>query len=423
MGNIREVRISRKTRIGDYDQFAKGTEAGLRKIAKPLRGRRILHVNATADGGGVAELLQGQVSFENALGLASRWFVINAPSRFFAATKQMHNLLQGKSGRLDEGSKRFYLEMNRAFGRSLMRIVSSFRPHAVVIHDPQPLAAIGALAGKVPVISRLHGDLLTPNTETLEFIRPFLMKAKRVVMSNRDYLKNFPWLSPRQADIIYPAIDPFSAKNKPMEKDAAARILEGFGVNPTKPLIAQISRFDPWKDPMGVVQAYYRAKNVFPTLQLALVGLTLAKDDPGAADIFRQIKKHEKGDPDIFLFADPRITKRVPNDALVSAAYVASEVIVQKSIREGFGLTMTEAMWKGKALVAGRTSGARAQISDGRNGILVSSPEEAGRAIVRLLRHPAFRAKLGRAARESVRRHFLMPRFVADNLKLYKEVA
>jgi trehalose synthase len=420
MGNLREVRITRTVRVSDYDQFLKGTAAKLRRTAEPLRGKRVLHVNATGVGGGVAELLRSQVPIERALGLKSRWHVIGAPPRFFVITKQIHNLLQGKSGGLDEASKNFYLEVNREIGHALLRVAASFRPHLVVIHDPQPLAAMGALTGKIPVIARLHEDLLTPNPQTLEFIRPFLMKAKRVVMSSRDYMKSFPWLSPRTIRIIYPAIDPLSTKNQPLSPDVAHKVLEEFGVNPTKPLIAQVSRFDPWKDPMGVIQAYYIAKNEVPNLQLVFVGLILAKDDPEAASIFKQAKKHAKGDPDIFLFADPRVTERVPNDLLVNAAYTASAIVVQKSIREGFGLTMTEAMWKGKPVVAGKTSGAIIQIRNGKNGLLVSSPDEAGRAIVRLLEHPDLRAKLGRAARESVRRHFLMPRFIADNLALYQ---
>lgn len=422
MSNLHEVRLARTVRVADYDRFLKGTGTKLRRLARPLKGKRILHVNATAvnGGGGVAELLRSQVPFERALGLKSRWYVMRAPSRFFAITKQLHNFLQGKSGGLDEASRNFYLEVNRDIGRALLRIAKSFRPDLVVLHDPQPLAGAGIIAAKVPVIARLHEDLLTPNPQMLEFIRPFLMKARRVVLSSRDYKKNFPWLPPRMTSIIYPAIDPLSKKNKPLPLAVARKELQGFGVNPTEPLIAQVSRFDPWKDPMGVIRAYYLAKNAVPNLQLVLLGLILAKDDPQAVDIFNQAKKHAKGDPDIFLFADPRVLRHISNDLLVNAIYTVSDVIVQKSIREGFGLTMTEAMWKGKPIIAGRTSGALVQVKDKKNGILVSSPEEAGRAIVQLLRHPALRTRLGRAARESVRRRFLMPRYIADNLSLYR---
>jgi trehalose synthase len=423
MGNLREVHIAHTVRVGAYDRFLRGGEAQLRQLARPLKGTRILHVNATDVGGGVAELLQSQVPFERALGLKSRWYVIEAPERFFTITKQMHNLLQGKSGGLDEASKNFYLETSREIGRALARVAASFRPHIIVIHDPQPLAAASAIAADIPIISRLHEDLLTPNPETLEFIRPFVMKAKSVVMSSRDYVKNFPWLAPKTIRIIYPAIDPLSEKNRPLEDEVAHRVLTEFGVNPTKPLIAQVSRFDPWKDPMGVIQAYYKAKNAVPDLQLVLMGLMLAKDDPQGEEIFARVKKHAKGDPGIFLFADPRIAARLSDSLLVNAVYTASDVIIQKSIREGFGLTMTEAMWKGKAVVAGRTTGALIQIRNGKNGLLVSSPEEAAKVIVRLLRRPALRAKLGRAARASVLRRFLMPRFVADNLAAYRSLA
>jgi len=406
--------------LSEYDQFQKGTARMLRRLAKPLRGTRVMHVNATAQGGGVAELLQSQVPFERALGLESRWYAMDAPESFFAITKHLHDLLQGASGSLSENDKSLYRATNGEFASSLTRIMASFRPDVVVIHDPQPVPLIVAAAAKAPVVARLHGDLLTPNPQTMEFVRPFLAPAKKVVVSNRDYLAGMPWLPARRAAIIYPAIDPLSEKNKDLAPEVAHKILEEFGVNQTKPLIAQVSRFDPWKDPLGVIQAYYRAKNKIPDLQLVLSGLFLAHDDPEARAIFRAVQKHAKGDRDIFLFADPRTTRQfVADDLLVSAIYTASTLMVQKSLREGFGLTMTEAMWKGKAVIAGATSGAKVQIKDGRTGIMVSSPEEAARAIIETIKDETMRRRLGRAARESVRRRFLMPRFIADNLKLY----
>ena len=419
MGKFDLVDVSRKLQIKDYERFGKGTEHRLRGLARPLRGARIIHVNTTSVGGGVAELLQSQVPFERALGIKSRWYAIRAPHQFFSATKQLHDLLQGKHGKLGEKEKNTYLEVNRGLGKLFAGIVRSFRPDLVVIHDPQPLPLIAALNGKVPIISRLHLDLLTPNPLTLEFIRPFITNADRVILSSREYAANLPWVPKSRKVVIFPAIDPLAEKNRDISPDTARGILRTFGVNMAKPVISQVSRFDPWKDPMGVVRAYYLAKNKIPNLELVLAGLFLANDDPEAVGVFERVKKHAKGDPEIFLFADPRAIRDVSADLFVSAIYAASTVIMQKSIREGFGLTMTEAMWKGKAIVAGDTSGARAQVRNGKTGIIVSSPEEAARAIVRLLKDETLRARIGRAARESVRRHFLMPRFVADNLKAY----
>ncbi len=423
MGKLEKVGIVSTLKLSDYRPFDRAGERKLRAVARPLRGKKILHVNATARGGGVAELLQSQVLFERALGIKSYWYVVKARRRFFAITKQMHDLLQGKRGRLGPADRAFYGEVSREFERSFARVAGVVRPDVIVIHDPQPMGLAAAAASHAPVVVRLHGDLLTPNPETMEFVRPFIMRASRVVVSNKSYLVHMPWLEKKKAAVIYPAIDPLSEKNRDLSPEIARKILSEFGVNQTKPMIAQVSRFDPWKDPLGVIKAYYIAKNKIPDLQLVLSGLFIANDDPEAVEIFRQVRKHAAGDPDIFLFSDPRSVRgQISIGLFVSATYTASTVVIQKSIREGFGLTMTEAMWKGKPVVAGATSGAFVQIKSGKNGIIVSSAEEAAKAIIKLVKDERMRDRLGRAARETVRRRFLMPRFVLDNIKLYRSI-
>jgi trehalose synthase len=420
MGNLHEVDIVHRVRPAQYDRFQKGTAAQLARIAKPLRGLRVLHVNSTAHGGGVAELLESQIPFERALGIKSHWFTIDAPDAFFKVTKRLHDLLQGGKSAFGPRERRIYLETTKVLGESVREAADVLRSDLIVLHDPQTLGAAHAAAERAPVIARLHGDLLTPNPRAASFVEPFLGRADRVVVSSKEYMGHFPSVSRRRVSVVYPAIDPLVPKNALMENPDARAVLRTLGVRETGPLIAQVSRFDPWKDPVGVIRAYRIAKRTIPRLQLVLLGLFLAKDDPEAAAIFARARTEAKGDPDIFLFADPRLARRLSDATMVRAAYAGSDVVIQKSIREGFGLTMTEAMWQGRPLVAGRTTGARIQVRNGRNGILVDSPKEAADAIVRLFHEPARAQRLGRAAHESVRRSFLMPRFVADNIKIYR---
>lgn len=389
-------------------------------LAGKIKNKTIIHINATDRGGGVAEILQSQIPYECALGLNSRWLVIKAPYRFFRITKKIHNLLQGKPGFLTDEEKSFYLFQNQEMGESLKKYCENLEPGIIVIHDPQAAPLIQFIpAGFFPIL-RLHIDLTSPNPMTLEFLRPFISQYKYVIISSANYCLSMRWLPVLKTKIIMPAIDPFSPKNKEMNFISACGILEKFGINPAKPIIAQVSRFDPWKDPLGVIKAYYLAKNKVPDLQLVLVGLMTAKDDPEAAEIFKKVEKHAKGDPHIFLFSKPEELGDIPNDVFVNAVYTASNIIIQKSIREGFGMTMTEAMWKGKPVIAGKTCGAMLQIKNKENGILVDSAEEAAENVVRLIRNTKLCDKMGRAARQSVRKKFLFLRSVSDHLKIYQ---
>jgi trehalose synthase len=228
-----------------------------------------------------------------------------------------------------------------------------------------------------------------------------------------------PWIEPAKIKVIYPAIDPFSEKNKLISSAAAKKIISRHGINPNKPTISQVSRFDPWKDPLGVITAYRFAKKEIPSLQLVLSGFFEAQDDPEAILIFEQVKKQTAGDPDIHLFYDKKQLKKTSVNIFVNALQTASDIIIQASIREGFGLTITEAMWKEKPIIARKNSGSSLQIKNNKNGILVNSPDEIGKAIIHLFQNKKLKNRIGKAAKLSVRQNFLIQRFVSDNLKLY----
>ena len=424
MSKLAEVKLSAfsKDKLIAYKKIDPKNYRGIFRIAKKIRKKTIFHVNATPTGGGVAEILKSQVSLEKSLGLKSHWLVIEADPQFFVITKKIHNLLQGKVGFISEKEKEFFLSVNREMGKKLTKFLKRFKNGVVIIHDPQPLPLIKAIPDNFSSLSRLHIDLSLPNPSILEFLRPFIVNCDFTVVSNKDYLLALPWVKKSKLKIIYPAIDPFSDKNKSMSPEMAREIIIEHGINPAKPIISQISRFDSWKDPLGVIRAYYLAKNKIPDLQLALVGFMEAQDDPEAILIFKKIRKHAEGDPDIHLFYNLKQLKNISDDILVNALQTASEIIIQASIREGFGLTITEAMWKGKPVIARITSGSSLQIKNKKNGILVNSPEETARAIIRLWQDKKLREKMGKAAKLSVKRHFLMPRFILDNLRVYVQI-
>lgn len=423
MSSLNEVQNFVEADISRYKKLTPKIYGDIRKASKKINPYTIIHINATSTGGGVAELLKSQIPLERSIGLKSYWLTIKAPSRFFIITKKIHNFLQGKIGSLSDAEKKIYFAVNHKLADSLNKFAKEVTSGIVVVHDPQSLPIIQSMPVNLLPILRLHIDLLTPNPNVITFLRPYIEKYKLVILSNQDYQKALAWFNKSKIKIVPPAIDPFSEKNRPMRLESAIEILEQFNINCSRPTIVQVSRFDSWKDPMGVIRAYYLAKNKISNLQLILAGFFLAKDDLEAIDVFQRVKKHAAGDPaDIHLFSDVKILKAISNDSFISALYTASTVVIQKSIREGFGLTITEAMWKGKAVVAGMTSGTLMQIKNGKNGVLVSSPESAARAIVKLIKDKQLRKKIGIAAQKSVRKKFLLSRFLLDNIKIYSSV-
>lgn len=396
-----------------YDTISPGTSASLRARARPIRGFRILHLNSTANGGGVAELLRSQVPLERALGLDSRWFVMAAEPEFFRVTKKIHNLLQGAPhAPLSDEEKRLYKDTGRAVGAGLEELFRTFPARIVFIHDYQPLFAIDSIKAHVVPLLRIHADLSRPHSETLDFLRDKIMSYRGVIFSHTAFVPS--WLEGRDAvRIILPAIDPFTEKNRPIEntKEMASSI----GIDPEKPCITQISRFDHWKDPIGVIKTYVRARKKIPDLQLVLAG-SHASDDPEGETVYREARRFADGKRGIIFYTEQ-------NDAMINAIRTVSAVVIQKSIREGFGLTVTEAMWKEKAVVGGDTAGIRSQIIDGESGFIVSTPAAAAAATVRLFMDPALREAMGKNARRTVLDRFLMPRYIEEHLTLYADMA
>ena len=366
----------------------------------------------------MAEILQSMVPLMNALGVATERVVINPPSRFFQVTKRIHNLLQGAEGGLSEEELEIYYGSIQQVADALCRCPVT--ADVWFFHDPQLLP----LAGLLPRASREvrvwvgHIDFTTPNPSVLDTLLPLVHDYDRVIFSLPSYVPDGLGKTP-PFSVAPPAIDPLSAKNVAMSEPAATGIITALGIDPARPLITQVSRFDLWKDPWGVIDAFGLARQQVPGLQLALLGLSQATDDPEALDVLASVSHHAAQDPDIHLYFDSTGLPCSIDDA-VNAFQVASQVVIQKSTREGFGLTVTEAMWKAKAVIGGDVGGIRIQIEDGVSGYLVSSSEECASRIVQLLRDPQLRTRLGEAARERVRERFLMPRLAFDYLQAAK---
>jgi trehalose synthase len=382
------------------------------QLAERLRGARCLHLNATPYGGGVSELLRSEVPLLNDLGLVTDWQIIRGDQAFFQVTKRLHNGLQGAPGGFSESDKATYLAHSQLNASHL-----SADYDFIFVHDPQP-AALPMLAGRMGArwIWRCHIDTARPNPEAWEFLRPFLYAYDSAVFTMPEFIPpNFPI---DHIVIQSPAIDPLSPKNLPLPEDLARHLLEWIGVRLSRPLVTQISRFDPWKDPLGVIAAYRRVRAHLPNLQLAMVG-SLALDDPEGWDIYRQIRDVTAGDNLIHVFTNLVGVGNVEVNAFQSL----SNVVIQKSIREGFGLVVSEALWKGTPVVAGRAGGIPLQMPEGTGGVLVDSVEECAESVLHLLRHPQEAHCLGARGREHVRRHFLMPRLLLDNLRLMDTLA
>jgi trehalose synthase len=383
--------------------------AELRALAAPLRGARVLHVNATPYGGGVAEILRSEVPLLRDRGLDAEWRVMDGDEPFFAVTKKLHDGLQGGSDGLTADEEARYLATSTANGRAL-----EDRYDLIVVHDPQPLGLrqiAGDRAGRW--VWRCHIDSGDPNPRTWEFLRPYLAGYDAAVFTRAELVPDgFPVA---RVEIIPPAIDPESPKNMELSRDQVCRIARWLGLDADRPLVVQVSRFDPWKDPLGVIQAYRLVKQEVPGLQLALVG-SLALDDPEGDEIYHEILPAARRDPDIRVFTNLMGVSNVE----VNAVQRLADVALQKSLREGFGLVVSEALWKGTPVVAGCAGGIPLQIRDGEDGFLIDSVEACAERTLWLLEHPEERRALGARGRETVRRRFLLTRLIADELRCYR---
>ena len=407
-----------KTSFAQYRKFSKGIYTRSLRAAEHLEGLTILHINS-ATGGGVAELLKNQVPLERSLGLNSQWLVLNENKDFFFITKKMFNLIQGQKGFLPAPEREYFLQHLRQPGLSLEKILGRIKgPAVVVLHDVQVLPLIDYVPARFKAIVRLHMDLMSPNTEVMKFLLPFLKKAGKVVVTHKQFIPK--GLKRKQILLSFPAINPFSKKNEAMPKDVAGRLLKKIHVDILRPIIAQVSRFDVWKDPEGVIEAYYLAKKQVPGLQLILEGAAEAKDDPEAAAIYQKLKMEHKNDPDLFL--QGQRTLRGPKyEKWVNAIQSRADIILQKSLREGFGLTVTEALYKGKPVIGGNALGIKLQIKNKWNGFIVNSPKECAKRIIQLLKDKNLGSRLGKNGQAFVKENFLINRLVLDFLKVYLE--
>ena len=380
----------------------------IRRLAEPLRGARILHVNATKFGGGVAEILPTLTGLMRDVGLEAEWRLMPGNDQFFNVTKLVHNGLQGMDVSLDQAKRHTYDEASRRFADAFEGDYDY-----VVIHDPQP-AALRSLrpnaTGKW--VWLCHIDLTAANPDVWGFVRPMVEAYDAAIFTLPDYV--MPDLRVGVLAFIPPSIDPLSPKNMPLESALLDDVLFRLGVDPHRPLLLQVSRFDPWKDPKGVIQVYRAVKREIPDVQLSLVG-SMASDDPEGWRIYRDILRYAGQDPDLTI-----MTNLDGVGALeVNAFQRASDVVLQKSLREGFGLTVSEALWKGVPVVGGKVGGIPMQIGDDVAGRLVTTNEQATRACLELLRNDGLRTSLGEAGKERVRRNFLSTRNLRDYLLLF----
>jgi len=406
--------------LAAYEDAA-GPEAveELRRLAEPFRGARVLHVNATAFGGGVAELLGSVVPLMRDLGLDAEWQVMHGSDEFFGVTKSIHNALQGAEVPFGWQERECYLEKVR---ENALAFDGDW--DFVIIHDPQPAALLAYLedgvvnrrGDRTKWIWRCHIDLTEANHEVWEFLRPYVERHDASVWTMPGFVPDT--LAMDRVVLIPPAIDPHSVKNLDLAAPFVDEICRQYGIDPARPLMCQVSRFDPWKDPLGVIEAFRMARHDIPGLQLLLAG-SMATDDPEGFHYWEMTEVAADGDPDIFLTSNIQQVGSVQ----INAFQRASKVVVQKSIREGFGLTVSEALWKGRPVIGGACGGIALQIRDGVDGYLVLSVEECARRTVELFSEPERADHMGQNGREHVRERFLTTRLLADWLRLFADLS
>ena len=402
-------------RLDDYEGIAPAAQLEeVRRRARHLKGVRVVHVNSTANGGGVAEILRSMVPLMGDLGLDVQWYVMPGDESFFEITKRLHNLLQGAPGEISPTAWDIYTGHARQVAAGLQS--QGVEADAWIMHDPQSLPLVAFLPSGQRAMWVCHIDTTAPNPSAVEGVLPWLGYYGLVLFSMGQYV--LPQLSSERVRVTPPAIDPLRLKNQDPGVPAARSILSDLGVDPERPLMAQVARFDQWKDPWGVIDAYRLVKAQVPTIQLALVGVIIAQDDPEAFSVVEQVRHYAQGDPDIHLFTDPRQVDEVE----VAAFQKGADVVVNKSLREGFGLSVAEALWKGTPTVGGRCGGIQLQIIDGETGFLAGSVEECAARVGALLTDKDLAHRVGRAGRERVRHQFLLPRLLADYLTFIAEI-
>ncbi|MFI5273784.1 MAG: glycosyltransferase [Ktedonobacterales bacterium] len=408
---LTNVVLSSKS-LADYAHVAgEDVVAELERLAKPLQGARVVHINATAYGGGVAEMLHTLVPLMRSVGLDAEWKVISGTDDFFTVTKNMHNALQGMDLDLTPAMKAAYLHANVDNA-----VYFDGDYDYVIVHDPQPAPLrmlLPEATGKW--IWRCHIDLTAANPDYWGFLRPFVQRYDASIFTLPSYVKDDLKMS--KIAIVPPAIDPLSPKNAPMGDDEARRIAGRYGVDPDRPLLVQVSRFDPWKDPLGVIDVYRTVKREFPGVQLVMVG-SMAHDDPEGMEYYQRTQDYADDDTAIHLLSN---LDGVGNSEVNAFQRIAT-VVMQKSLREGFGLTVTEGLWKDKPVIGGNVGGIPLQIQNGVTGYLVNSVEEASDRTLQLMRNPTLAHEMGVRGHEDVRQKFLSTANLRNYLTLFNQL-
>jgi len=379
----------------------------LYQLSSLLKNIKVIHVNSTRKGGGVAEILEKLVPLSQELGIDTKWEVITGNERFFRCTKSMHNALQGNLLDISDELLKVYEETNAQNAEQLRPALEE--ADVVFIHDPQPAALLKFCPKrKGKWVWRCHIDISRPYRPVWKYLRNFIKDYNASIF----HLADFAQPLPHPLYLIPPSIDPLSEKNKELEKEEVYSVYQRFKINPELPTIVQVSRFDRFKDPIGVIRAYRLAKEFIPSLQLILAGGGAA-DDPETEIVLAEVREAASGDPNIhILFLPPE------SDRIINAIQRGADIVLQKSIREGFGLTVTEAMWKGKPVIGGNTGGIRLQVINHHTGFLVNTPEGAALRIHYLFHYRDQLQSMGKKAKEFVRRNFLITRHLRDCLTL-----
>lgn len=379
----------------------------LQKLGEKLAGKTFLHINSTKAGGGVAEILQRMIPLLQSLGIDARWEVIEGDQKFFDMTKKIHNALQGNMEVITEEMWEHYYEINR---RNASKI--DLNADAVLVHDPQPAALVDfkkddRKKGQKWLL-RCHIDVSVPNLGVFDHFAPFCGKYDAAIFSVASFAKPMKI----QEYIVPPSIDPLSDKNRELTEDEIKAVAEKYQIDQDRPILLQVSRFDRFKDPLGVIRAYRMVKK-YNDCTLILAG-SPATDDPEGAAVLTEVRDFAADDPDIHILLLPPYS-----DKEINALQRMATVILQKSLKEGFGLTVSEAMWKGKPVIGGAVGGIPLQITHGISGFLVRSVEGAAFRIRQMLNNPGMAARIGRAGRAAVRDNFLITRQIRDYLGVW----
>ena len=408
---LEKVEVEKRLLNTYIDIIGKEEIESIKKLALPLKGKKVVHINATSFGGGVAEILFTLVPLMKDVGIQAEWQVIKGSDDFFNVTKNIHNGLQGMDVPFTKEMKEMFLKNNQ-LNEKLFEGEYDF----VVIHDPQPVAILNYRKKKIGKwIWKLHIDPTQAQEKIWQFIKPFIKRYDANIFIFKEYVKGDIKL--KNIAIIPPAIDPLSSKNMDLDQEEIENIVTKYKVDPDRPVITQVSRFDPWKDPLGVIDMYRMVKREVKDVQLVLIA-SIANEDPEGWEYYEKTARHAGEDYDIHLLSNLNGVGNLE----VNAFQRASDVIIQKSLRERFGLVITEALWKGKPVVAANVGGIPLQVDNRRTGFLVGDISECAERVIHLLKNSEIANKMGTSGKEYVRKNFLITRLLKDYLNLFNHL-